>query len=92
MAGFRSVPRSKSDSYRVRDELREVVIRLRHDEVPEGGVEVRGVEMRRASSRRPLTTLFATNGVIEELPTEDVATGAGPWTKALMRSRAERPT
>ena len=59
--------------YRKRDELREVVVGLEGKGAPPGGVGMRGVEMRRADSRRPVTTLFVTNGEPETLSTEQVA-------------------
>jgi len=53
-------------SYRERDEIREVAIDLDGRGAPAGGVTLRGVEMRRAS-RRPVTTLFATNAAPTDL-------------------------
>ncbi|MCP4661407.1 MAG: hypothetical protein GY856_38885 [bacterium] len=59
--------------YRNRDEVREVVVDLAGRGAPKGGITVRGVEMRR-ESRRPVTTLFATNAAADELGAEQVAT------------------
>lgn len=59
--------------YRDRDELREVTVDLDGRGAPKGGITVRGVEMRR-ESRRPVTTLFATNAAADDLDTEQVAT------------------
>jgi hypothetical protein len=59
--------------FRDRDEVRELVVVLRGEGVPEGGFEMRGVEMRRPGSRREHPTLFVCNWDGEELPTEDVA-------------------
>ena len=58
--------------YRGRDELREVTVDLNGRGAPEEGITVRGVEMRR-ESRRPVTTLFATNAAADELDAEQVA-------------------
>jgi hypothetical protein len=52
--------------YRERDEIREVAIDLDGRGAPEGGLTARGVEMRR-TSRRPMTTLFATNAAEADL-------------------------
>ena len=57
--------------YRDRDEIREVTIDLQGLGAPEGGLNVRGVEMRRAA-RRPVTTLFATNAQADDLDTKAV--------------------
>ncbi len=60
-------------AYRERDELREVRFHIAGKGAPEGGIWVRGVEMRREDSRWPGTTLFATNAAPDELGTADVA-------------------
>lgn len=74
LAGAEIEPQGPWQAYRQRDELREVRVGLSGKGAPEGGIEVRGVQMRRPDSRRPVTTLFVTNGTPEEIPTEDVAT------------------
>ncbi|MCP4654602.1 MAG: hypothetical protein GY856_04180 [bacterium] len=67
-------PTGDWQSYRERDELREVQVGLNGKGAPKDGILVRGVEMRRPDSRRPLTTLFATNAAPEDLATEEIAT------------------
>jgi len=61
-------------SFRQRDEVRELVVVLRGEGGPEGGFEMRGVEMRRLGSRRERPTLFLCNWDGEQLPPVDVAT------------------
>lgn len=58
-------------AYRDRDEIREVEIDLKGKGAPPAGLTVRGVEMRR-TGRNPVTTLFATNAVAEDLDTATV--------------------
>ena len=59
--------------YRDRDEVREVTVDLAGRGAPKAGITVRGVEMRR-ESRRPVSTLFATNAAADELDAKQVAT------------------
>jgi len=59
--------------FRERDEVRELVVVLRGKGGPEGGFEMRGVEMRRPGSRNEHTTLFLCNWDRAEIPAVDVA-------------------
>ncbi|MCP3963115.1 MAG: hypothetical protein GY719_35190 [bacterium] len=59
--------------FRERDEVRELVVVLQGKGGPEGGFEMRGVEMRRPGSRREHPTLFLCNWDEEELPSTEVA-------------------
>ncbi len=56
--------------YRERDEVSDVVVELRGKGAPEDGFKIGGVQMRRADSRHPHTTLFVTN-----LHQDDVSAG-----------------
>jgi hypothetical protein len=62
-----------STSYRERDELRELTLRLRGQGAPEGGLELRGVQMSRLGGRRPKSTIFITNASADELETPQIA-------------------
>ncbi len=64
--------RGEWTAFRTRDEVREVEVDLNGKDAPEGGITLRGVEMRRADSRWPGTTLFVTNADPEDIPTTDV--------------------
>lgn len=76
--------------YRDRDEVREVVVDLDGRGAPEGGITVRGVEMRR-EGRRPTTTLFATNAAADELDTASVPTAyLGRWPNCEQLFRDSR--
>jgi len=52
--------------YRERDQIREVEIDLDGSSGPEGGINLRGIQMRR-EGRHSVTTLFATNAKPDEL-------------------------
>jgi len=69
-------------SFRERDQVRDVEVHLRGKDAPEEGIRVRGVQMRRGDGRRPQTTLFATNASAEDLPPSEVAAWyLGRWPK-----------
>ncbi len=69
-------------SFRERDQVREVEVHLRGKDAPEEGIRVRGVQVRRGDGRRPQTTLFATNASAEDLSPPEVATWyLGRWPK-----------
>jgi hypothetical protein len=77
--------------FRQRDEVRELVVVLRGEGGPEGGFEMRGVEMRRPDSRREHSTLFLCNWDSEELPTADVARAyLSRWPNQEQRFRNAR--
>ena len=77
--------------YRKYDELRDVRVTLPGTGDPPGGLRTRGVEMRRADSRRSTTTLFVTSGVPEELTTAEVATAyLSRWPHQEQRFRDGR--
>ena len=61
-------------SFRNHDELRELEVVLHGKDLPDEGFPMRGVEMRRAGSRRPASTVFVTPATPEELSTDQVAT------------------
>ena len=69
-------------SFRDRDQVRDVEIHLRGKDAPDEGIRVRGVQMRRGDSRRPQTTLFVTNAAPDDLPAPEVAAWyLGRWPK-----------
>lgn len=61
------------ESFRERDEVRELEVVLHGRSAPPGGLNLRGVEMRRVGSRNPTPTIFGTNADPEWLSTADVA-------------------
>jgi hypothetical protein len=60
-------------TYRERDQLREVDFHIRGKDAPAEGLNFRGVQMHRDDSRHPHTTLFATNAHEDDLPAAKVA-------------------
>ncbi|MEO2236990.1 MAG: hypothetical protein ABGW95_01925, partial [Candidatus Poseidoniia archaeon] len=69
-------------SFRDRDQVRDVEVHLRGKDAPDEGIRVRGVQMRRGDSRRPQTTLFVTNAAPDDLPAPEVAAWyLGRWPK-----------
>jgi hypothetical protein len=59
-------------SYRERDQVRELTLRMGGKGAPAGGLALRGVEMTRSDGRRPKSTIFATNAPLEEFETAHV--------------------
>lgn len=59
--------------YRERDELREVRVHLDGKGAPPGGIDLRGIEMRRPGTRHPEAMVFVTNAAPDEIPTAEVA-------------------
>jgi hypothetical protein len=77
--------------FRERDELRELRVVLRGEGAPEGGFEMRGVEMRRPESRREHATLFLCNWEAERISTTDVARAyLSRWPNQEQRFRNAR--
>ena len=60
-------------SFRERDQLRELRIKLGGDGDTDQGLVLRGVEMVREGSRNPTSTLFVTDATAEEMTTQEVA-------------------
>ena len=63
--------RGQWEPYRQRDQVREVEVELEPGQAQ--GLRVRGVEMRRPTSRRPQTTCFLSTADQQALPTASVA-------------------
>ena len=79
------------EPYRKHDQLREVRVTLAGTGDPPGGIRTRGVEMRRADSRRATTTTFVTSGIPKELTTAEVATAyLSRWPHQEQRFRDGR--
>ena len=77
--------------FRKRDEVRELVVVLRGEGGPEGGFEMRGVEMRRRESRREHPTLFLCNWDEGQLPPVEVASAyLSRWPHQEQRFRNSR--
>ncbi|MBI4869932.1 MAG: hypothetical protein HY814_00005, partial [Candidatus Riflebacteria bacterium] len=77
--------------FRQRDEVRELVVVLQGAGAPEGGFELRGVEMRRPDSRREHPTLFLCNWDQGQLPPTEVASAyLSRWPNQEQRLRNGR--
>jgi hypothetical protein len=77
--------------YRERDQIREVPLRFEGGNAPEKGLDLRGVEMTRAGSRNPITTLFVTNAPTDVLSVAEVATSyLSRWPHQERRFRDSR--
>jgi len=77
--------------FRTRDEVRELVVVLHGEGGPEGGFEMRGVEMHRPDSRREHSVLFLCNWDSGEIPTADVASAyLSRWPNQEQRFRNGR--
>lgn len=61
-------PAGEWERFRERDLIREVPIRFEGGNAPEGGLDLRGVEMIREGSRNPVTTTFITNAPALDMP------------------------
>jgi hypothetical protein len=60
--------------FRNDDMLRELRVTFSGPNAPEGGLQLRGVEMTRDGSRNPTSTIYVTNATTTDLATEEVAT------------------
>lgn len=87
----RRLDEGSQEKYRKRDLVREVRLVVDGKDAPEGGLRLRGVEMVRAGSRNPTSTLFVTNASTDTLPTAEVASAyLSRWPHQEQRFRDGR--